>query len=148
MRRRSESHSAVTRCTKLCIAIQNLSIVVNVVRKGSPSRMQRVRRISLGITILPRSSARRIISVAVPDSFVGFQKPSSSADRCHSLSSLFCHQQRSHCSPVAFICLLSSLMPNYDAIIFIRGRFILEMRILLFKNSLPEFCDFFIHYFT
>lgn len=42
----------------LCIAQQNLSIGVNVVCDGSPSRMRRVRRISLGMTTLPRSSAR------------------------------------------------------------------------------------------
>ena len=40
----------------LCIAQQNLSIGVNVVSKGLPSRLGRVRRISLGITVLPKSS--------------------------------------------------------------------------------------------
>ena len=67
---------------------RNISIDVNVVCKGSPSRMRRVRRISLGMTILPRSSTRRTIPVAVPGIFVGDSAPSSSADRCHSLSSL------------------------------------------------------------
>ena len=72
----------------LCIAQQNLSIGVNVVSEGSPSRMRRVRRISFGITILPKSSDLLTIPVAVPDIFVGFQKPSSSVDRGHSLRSL------------------------------------------------------------
>ena len=48
----------------LCIAIQNLSNDVNVVSKGSPSRIRRVLLISLGITIRPRSSTRRTIPVA------------------------------------------------------------------------------------
>ena len=39
----------------------NLSLPVNDVNKGSPSRMRRVRRISFGMTILPRSSTRRTI---------------------------------------------------------------------------------------
>ena len=76
----------------LCIAQQNLSIGVNVVYEGSPSRILRVLRISLGITIRPRSSTRRTIPVAVPDIFVGFQKPSSSVDRGHSLCALFLPQ--------------------------------------------------------
>ena len=49
-------HSAGILCAKLCIAIQNLSIGVNVVSEGSPSRIRSVRLISLGMTILPRSS--------------------------------------------------------------------------------------------
>lgn len=49
--KRGEVHLAFILFTTLCIAIQNLSIGVNVVRKGSPSRMHRVRRISLGITM-------------------------------------------------------------------------------------------------
>ena len=69
--------------------MQNLSIGVNVVSKGAPSRIRRVRRISLGMTILPRSSTRRTIPVAVPGIFVGGGAPASSADRCHSLSSLY-----------------------------------------------------------
>ena len=42
----------------------NLSLAVNDVNSGSPSRMRRVRRISFGMTILPRSSTRRTIPVA------------------------------------------------------------------------------------
>ena len=44
--------------------MQNLSIGVNVVCDGSPSRILRVLRISLGITILPKSSTRLTIPVA------------------------------------------------------------------------------------
>jgi len=57
--------------TKLCIAIQNLSIGVNVVSKGSPSRIFKVLLISFGITILPRSSTRRTMPVA----FIIFLSP-------------------------------------------------------------------------
>ena len=39
-------------------------VCVNVFSSGSPSRMRRVRRISFGMTILPRSSTRRTIPVA------------------------------------------------------------------------------------
>lgn len=49
--------------TTLCIAKQNLSNGINVVSKGAPSRMRMVRRISFGITTLPRSSMRRTIPV-------------------------------------------------------------------------------------
>ena len=49
---------------KLCIVKQNLSIGVNVVYEGSPSRILIVRRISLGITTRPRSSILRTIPVA------------------------------------------------------------------------------------
>lgn len=44
--------------------MQNLSIGVNVVYEGSPSRILKVLLISLGITILPRSSTRLTIPVA------------------------------------------------------------------------------------
>ena len=50
--------------TTLCIATQNRSIGVNVVSRGSPSRMRIVRRISLGITTLPKSSILLTIPVA------------------------------------------------------------------------------------
>ena len=73
----------------LCIAQQKRSIGVNVVSEGSPSLILRVLLISFGITIRPRSSTRLTIPVAVPDIFVGFQKPSSSVDRGHSLRSLY-----------------------------------------------------------
>ena len=43
--------------TTLCIAKQNLSNGVNVVSRGSPSRIRIVLLISFGITTLPRSSA-------------------------------------------------------------------------------------------
>lgn len=46
------------------IAKQNLSHRVNVICDGSPSRIRRVRRISFGMTILPRSSTLRTIPVA------------------------------------------------------------------------------------
>ena len=62
--RRSELHSSIALFTTLCIAIQNLSKGVNVVREGSPSRMRMVRRISLGMTTRPRSSILRTIPVA------------------------------------------------------------------------------------
>ena len=51
-------------CARLCIAQQNRSIGVNVVYEGSPSRIFKVLLISLGITILPKSSTRRTIPVA------------------------------------------------------------------------------------
>ena len=44
--------------------MQNLSNGVNVVCDGTPSRIRRVRRISLGITTLPKSSIRLTIPVA------------------------------------------------------------------------------------
>ena len=50
--------------TTLCIAQQNRSIGVNVVREGSPSRILSVRRISLGITIRPKSSTLLTMPVA------------------------------------------------------------------------------------
>ena len=64
--RKNQSNSALLLylSTILCIAQQNLSIGVNVVCKGSPSRMRRVLLISLGITIRPRSSTRRTMPVA------------------------------------------------------------------------------------
>ena len=49
---------------KLCIAQQNRSIGVNVVSKGSPSLIRKVRRISLGMTIRPRSSTLLTMPVA------------------------------------------------------------------------------------
>lgn len=52
------------RFAKSSIAKQNLSHCVNAVCSGSPSRIRRVRRISLGITTRPRSSMRRTIPVA------------------------------------------------------------------------------------
>ena len=61
---RSEIHSAVILCTRLCIAQQKMSIGVNVVSEGSPSRIFRVLLISFGITILPRSSTRLTMPVA------------------------------------------------------------------------------------
>ena len=45
-------------------AIRNFSNGVNVISGGSPSRIRRVRRISLGITTLPKSSIRLTIPVA------------------------------------------------------------------------------------
>ena len=61
---RSDFHSAGILCTRLCIAQQNLSIGVNVVSKGSPSRMRSVRLISFGMTILPKSSTLLTMPVA------------------------------------------------------------------------------------
>ena len=46
------------------MAKQNLSNRANVICNGSPSRIRRVRRISLGITTRPRSSMRRTMPVA------------------------------------------------------------------------------------
>ena len=62
--KRGEIHLALYLSVTLCIAQQNLSIGVNVVSKGSPSLILRVLLISLGITILPRSSTRRTMPVA------------------------------------------------------------------------------------
>ena len=61
---RSEIHSAVILCARLCIAQQNLSIGVNVVSKGAPSRILSVLLISFGITILPKSSTLLTMPVA------------------------------------------------------------------------------------
>ena len=61
---RSEFHSAVILCATLCTAQQNLSIGVNVVCEGSPSRIFKVLLISLGITILPKSSTLLTMPVA------------------------------------------------------------------------------------
>ena len=52
------------RLAKSSIAKQNTSHRANVICDGSPSRIRRVRRISFGMTILPRSSIRRTIPVA------------------------------------------------------------------------------------
>ena len=85
---RSEFHSAVILCARLCITIQNLSIGVNVVSEGSPSLILRVLLISFGITILPKSSTRRTIPVAVPDICLRRRRSLASVDRGHSLRSL------------------------------------------------------------
>ena len=61
---RREIHAAVILCARLCIATQNLSIGVNVVSEGSPSRIFKVLLISLGITILPKASTLLTIPVA------------------------------------------------------------------------------------
>ena len=60
----SEIHPVTNLCHKLCIAKQNRSIGVNVASKGSPSRMRRVLLISLGMTILPKSSTLLTMPVA------------------------------------------------------------------------------------
>ena len=52
------------RLAKSLTAKQNLSHRANVICDGSPSRIRRVRRISLGMTTRPRSSIRRTIPVA------------------------------------------------------------------------------------
>ena len=52
------------RLAKSLRAIQNFSHCVNVINDGSPSRIRRVRRISLGMTTRPRSSMRRTMPVA------------------------------------------------------------------------------------
>ena len=52
------------RLAKSSIATQNRSHHVNDVCNGSPSRMRRVLRISLGMTILPKSSTRLTMPVA------------------------------------------------------------------------------------
>ncbi len=52
------------RLAKSSTAKQNLSHRFPVVCNGSPSRMRRVRRISLGMTMRPRSSTRRTMPVA------------------------------------------------------------------------------------
>ena len=57
--------------------------------KGSPSLIRRVLLISFGMTMRLRSSTRRTIPVVVPGIFLAGGAASSSADRCHSLSSLY-----------------------------------------------------------
>ena len=52
------------RLAKSNIPKQYFSHGVNDVSDGSPSRIRRVRRISFGMTILPRSSTRRTMPVA------------------------------------------------------------------------------------
>ena len=90
--KRGEIHLAVILSTTLCIARQNLSKGVNVVCEGSPSRMRKLRRISFGITTLPKSSIRRTIPVAVPDFCSALHCFAAKIDRCHSLASLFLPQ--------------------------------------------------------
>ena len=65
--------------------MQNLSIGVNVVCEGSPSRILRVLLISLGITILSKSSTLLTIPVAVPCVRLGDGTPTLHTDRGHSL---------------------------------------------------------------
>ena len=86
----SELHSSVLLCfsTTLCTAQQNLHSGVNVVSRGSPSLILRVLRISLGITILPKSSTLLTIPVAVPDICLRRRCSLASVDRCHSLRSI------------------------------------------------------------
>ena len=52
------------RCSSIFVAHKYLSSTLNVFSSGSPSRMRKVRRISFGMTILPRSSTRLTIPVA------------------------------------------------------------------------------------
>ena len=135
---RRDLHSAVILCARLCIAKQNPSKGVNVVCEGYPSLILRVLLISLGITIRPRSSTGCTIPVAVPDIFVGFQKPSSSVDRGHSLCSLFLPQAAVASLPSCFhistsfhlqitlrVCKLSEIIPqrSKNASAFCRGVF-------------------------
>ena len=54
------------------MAKQNCSHRANVICDGSPSRIFRVRRISLGMTTRPRSSMRRTIPVAFISVFLRF----------------------------------------------------------------------------
>ena len=59
-----------------------------MVEGGSPSRILRVLLISLGITILPKSSTRRTIPVAVPGVRLADGAAALHTDRGHSLRSL------------------------------------------------------------
>ena len=68
--------------------MQNLSIGVNVVREGSPSRTRRVLLISLGMTILPKSSTRLTIPVVV----IGFRKQN---EKTHNLPKVSFRPRRS-----------------------------------------------------
>ena len=90
--------------SRICRLVSMLSA------EGSPSRILRVLLISLGITILPKSSTLLTIPVAVPDIFVGFQKPSSSVDRGHSLRSLHLPQAALPSLPCCFHIYLSPLI--------------------------------------
>jgi hypothetical protein len=71
------------------IALLNCSSDVNIVHEGSPSRILRVLLISLGMTILPKSSTLLTIPVAVPDICLRRWRSLASVDRCHSLWSLY-----------------------------------------------------------
>lgn len=57
-------YSHPRRLARSPIAKQNLSHRANVICDGSPSRIRRVRRISFGMTIRPRSSMRLTMPVA------------------------------------------------------------------------------------
>ena len=119
-KQRSEFHSAVILCIRLCIAQQNLSIGVNVVREGSPSQMRSVRLISLGITIRPRSSTRLTIPVAAPD--------------------ICLRRRRSHRSPVAFLYIYLLSFTNSAASICKQSGMILFC--LLFVNAKRAMTEF------
>ena len=62
-KQRGEIHLAVILSAMLCIAQQNLSIGVNVVSKGSPSRIRIVLLIALGITTIPGMSILQCFTV-------------------------------------------------------------------------------------
>ena len=108
------------RCSSIFIAHKYLSVTVNVFSSGSPSLMRRVLLISFGMTILPRSSTLRTIPVAFifssPYSILLPNNPCCGARHLpwHEClrhlpttatrsARFFCHRQRSHRSPVAFI---------------------------------------------
>ena len=59
--RNSQYYREIVLLSRFPTAQANRCLTVNDVNKGSPSRMRRVRRISFGMTILPRSSTRRTI---------------------------------------------------------------------------------------
>ena len=97
----------------LVIALMNRSSDVNVVHEGSPSRMRRVRLISFGITILPKSSTLLTMPVA-------FIYLSPFPQGTTYVSFLFRFAMRNGTQAVPY-----NNFTNYDAIICKRGRFIL-----------------------
>ena len=66
------------------IAAQQESNRVHVVNNGSPSRIRMVRRISLGITTLPRSS----ILLTIPVAFILYLSPCFQYLPCYCLSEI------------------------------------------------------------
>ena len=67
--------SAPARSASCSRAFQVRSMGVNVVSRGSPSRIRRVLRISLGMTTRPRSSMRRTMPVAFITCLLSKQRP-------------------------------------------------------------------------
>ena len=121
--KRGEFHLAVILCARLCIAKQNLSIGVNVVCKESPSQLRSVRRISLGITIRPKSSTLRTIPVA----FIYLSPFPVGNDLCV-VPFRFAMWNGTQAVPY-------NNFTNYDAIICKRGNFILRHLLFVLRAN-------------